>query len=189
MWGGLLSETLMASRAGQQQGSRLGLPHSLPPRLCWPFPGSQAPACSSRLAPLPGWTVPHLSDAGVTASECAAGSWQPGVCAERPCCPGKHSGGGDPGVPGREAPGEDHGTASWARATLRAEPTDKPIRGPSGVRGSAQLRPAHASRLGWPHQAVGGGPLLPAPEGNWLNREARGAGPQPRRGQPRGSPP
>lgn len=39
-------------------------------------------------------------------------------------------------MPGREAPSEDHGTASWARATLRAEPTGQACQGP--LRGRAQ---------------------------------------------------
>lgn len=49
MWGGLLSEKLMASQAGQQQGSRLGLPHSLLPGSAGPSQGARpllAPAVS-----------------------------------------------------------------------------------------------------------------------------------------------
>lgn len=75
-----------------------------------------------------------------------------------PRCPGKHSGEGDSGAR-KGGHDEDHDTASWARATLRAETTGQAQWGPH--RGSAWLRPAHASMLGWSRRAVGAGFSFP----------------------------
>lgn len=120
-------------RLGNSRGPGWAFPTASPeaplaPGSHPPLPGSQAPSCR-RHAPLPGWTRPGPLMPQSQRQNALRGPGRLLFVQRVPRCPGKHSGEGDSGARMR-GQDEDHDTASWARATLRAETTGQAQWGP-----------------------------------------------------------